>query len=129
MKIDGFSSSSSVASYNSPSILEDSSARKMEPSKSIEQQLELQHSEKKKDEQKKEITKDEAEHIVNGINEFLEPKYTNLSFKLHDKLDRFYVEVVDQETKKVIREIPDKELLDMYAKMTEFLGLFIDRKL
>lgn len=78
---------------------------------------------------KKELTKEEADHIVKGINEFLQPKFTSLSFKLHEDLDRYYVEVVDQNSKEVIREIPSKELLDMYAKMTEFLGLFIDKKL
>ncbi|MBU8881202.1 flagellar protein FlaG [Bacillus sp. FJAT-29790] len=79
-------------------------------------------------EKKKELTKDEAEQIVNGINEFLKPKFTSLNFKMHEELDRYYVEVIDKETKKVIREIPSKELLDMYAKMTDFLGLIIDKK-
>ncbi|MBY0123447.1 flagellar protein FlaG [Bacillus sp. S/N-304-OC-R1] len=78
---------------------------------------------------KKELSKEEAEHVIKGMNEFLKPKFTSLNFKMHEELDRYYVEVVDQETKKVIREIPSKELLDMYAKMTEFLGIFIDKKL
>lgn len=129
MKMDGLTINVSASRYHSTSNLEDSSVKKIVHSNPIEQQLETHLSEQKKDETKKEITKEEAAHIVNGINEFLQPKLTSLSFKLHDKLDRFYVEVVDKETKKVIREIPDKELLDMYAKMTEFLGLFIDRKL
>lgn len=80
-------------------------------------------------EKKEKLTKDDAKHIVNGMNEFLEPHYTSIKFKIHDDLDRYYVEVVDQDTKKVIKEIPDRELLDMYAKMTEYLGLFIDEKL
>lgn len=86
-------------------------------------------TEKKENEEQQKLKKDELKQIVKGLNEFLKPKYTSLNFKLHDDLNRYYVEVVDQETKKVIREIPEKELLDMYAKMTEFLGLFIDRKL
>lgn len=80
-------------------------------------------------EEKDQLTKKEAEQIVKGINEFLKPRYTSLNFVLHEELDRYYVEVIDRETNKVIREIPEKELLDLYVKMTEFLGLFIDEKL
>lgn len=75
------------------------------------------------------INKEEVEHIVKGMNEFLKPHYSSVSFKLHEELEKYYVEVVDKETKEVIREIPDKEILDMYAKMKEYLGLFIDEKL
>lgn len=92
------------------------------------QEMNIKISEKIEKE-KKQLSKTEAEHIVNGLNEFLEPHYTTISFELHEELDRYYVEVIDRETKEVIREIPDKELLDIYAKMTEFLGIFFDAKL
>lgn len=95
---------------------------------------EQQHEEhqallKEENNEKKILTKEEAEHVVNGMNEFLKPQFTSLQFKIHDETERYYVEVVDQDSKKVIREIPAKQLLDMYAKMTDFLGLFIDKKL
>ncbi|MFC5735409.1 flagellar protein FlaG [Cytobacillus gottheilii] len=75
------------------------------------------------------INKEEVEHIVKGMNEFLKPHYSSVSFKLHEGLEKYYVELIDKETKEVIREIPNKEILDMYAKMKEYLGLFIDEKL
>ncbi|MDZ5471976.1 flagellar protein FlaG [Bacillus sp. 31A1R] len=127
MKINSLASSTSSIENTT-----DYSKKQVQESTIIEQQQEIHQEQKKlelEEKRTKGLSKEEAEHIVNGINEFLQPKYTNLSFKLHDKLDKFYVEVVDQETKKVIREIPDRELLDVYAKMTEFLGLFIDKKL
>ncbi|URM33478.1 flagellar protein FlaG [Cytobacillus firmus] len=100
-----------------------------EKSKIIEQQHEEQQMDVKKEkDEKKVLTKEEAEHVVNGMNEFLKPQFTSLQFKIHDETERYYVEVVDQDSKKVIREIPAKQLLDMYAKMTDFLGLFIDKK-
>lgn len=93
-------------------------------------QQEQQFNDKKLiDGNKSELTKEEAEHIVKGMNEFLQPQYRSVSFKLHEELDRYYVEVIDNKTKDVIREIPDKKILDMYAKMKEYLGLFIDEKL
>ncbi|PLS17895.1 flagellar biosynthesis protein FlaG [Bacillus sp. M6-12] len=127
MKIDDISSSvysgSLLVKKNEESV-------KAEPSSLVEQQQENQlRKNNDEKEEKKELSKEEAEHVVKGMNEFLTPKMTSLNFELHEKLDRYYVEVVDVETKKVIREIPSKELLDVYAKMTEYLGLFIDKKL
>ncbi|MFP3361912.1 flagellar protein FlaG, partial [Planococcus sp. SIMBA_143] len=49
-------------------------------------------------------------------------------FELHDKLEKYYVTVVDSETKEVIKEIPPKKFLDMYAQMAEFMGILIDEK-
>ncbi len=102
-----------------------------EPNIEEQQLLELQKAklEKKEKEAQQELTKDELKNVVKSLNEFMKPTFTSLNFKVHDELDRYYVEVVDQDTKKVIREIPSKEILDMYAKMTEYLGLFIDKKL
>ncbi|UQZ76082.1 flagellar biosynthesis protein FlaG [Niallia circulans] len=74
------------------------------------------------------LKKEKAEEIVTSINEFLKPHYTSINFKVHDETERYYIEVVDKATEKVIREIPSKELLDIYAKMTEFIGIFIDKK-
>ncbi|WP_254119785.1 flagellar protein FlaG [Bacillus sp. FJAT-29790] len=129
MKINGMVSSTRPLDVNS-SALKESVAKIVEVTTLKEQhqdkQLSIQNDIDK--EKKKELTKDEAEQIVNGINEFLKPKFTSLNFKMHEELDRYYVEVIDKETKKVIREIPSKELLDMYAKMTDFLGLIIDKK-
>lgn len=138
MKIDGFSLPTSLSSTNSssasshvrvPITTTEKPAKASEQSKTTEQQHEKHLRIYKEEEQKNKLQRNDAEHIVKGLNEFLSPKETNLSFKLHDKLDRYYVEVIDKETKEVIREIPAKELLDMHAKMLEFLGVFIDKKL
>ncbi|HHY74144.1 MAG TPA: flagellar protein FlaG [Bacillus bacterium] len=127
MKIDG--SSSQMQLQSSPK-------QELETKKTLElnvnEQQELQKINQERQEKEKlqqELTKEDLKNVVNGLNEFLKPTFTSLNFKVHEELDRYYVEVVDQETKKVIREIPSKELLDMYAKMTEYLGLFIDKKL
>ena len=125
MKIESFSTSNRSAEYHSSSVAD---VNKIEGA-TIKEQQDKQLSVQNNKENKKELTKEEAEHVVNGMNEFLKPKFTSLKFKLHEDLERYYVEVVDQDTQKVVREIPSKELLDMYAKMTEFLGLFIDKKL
>jgi flagellar protein FlaG len=73
-------------------------------------------------------SKEQTKKVVNSINEFLEGSNTHLKFNFHDDLQEFYVTVVDNTTNEVIKEIPSKKLLDMYAAMTDYLGLLVDRK-
>lgn len=85
----------------------------------------------KRDEQASEepISKEQVKEIVNGLNEFLEPSKTLIQYKLHEDLKDYYVAIVDTQTKEVIKEIPPKKLLDMYAAMAEFMGLIVDKKI
>jgi len=75
------------------------------------------------------INKEELDNVVTKINEFLEPIRRNVKFELHEKLDKYYVTVIDSNTKEVIKEIPPKKLLDMYAEMADFMGFLIDKKI
>ena len=74
------------------------------------------------------ITKEQLETKVDGMNDFLEPTTTSVKFKLHEKLDMYYVQVIDTNTDKVLKEIPNKKFLDMYASMAELAGLMVDDK-
>lgn len=80
-------------------------------------------------EQKTAENKEEIETVVNSLNDFLQPTHTSLKFQLHDKLNEYYVTIVDDETKEVVKEIPSKKLLDMHAAMAEYLGLLVDKKI
>ena len=64
-----------------------------------------------------------------AMNNFLKPMHTSLKFELHDELKDFYISIVDDTTGDVIKEIPSKKLLDMYAAMAENMALFVDRKI
>lgn len=79
-------------------------------------------------ETEKVLNKDEAQEIVQSMNDFMEPAQTELKFQFHDKLEEYYVTLVNPETDEVIKEIPPKKLLDIYASMAEFLGFLVDRK-
>jgi len=75
------------------------------------------------------FSNDELENVINGLNELLQPSHTSIRFELHKELNKYYVQVVDVNTQEVVREIPPKKLLDMYAAMMEFVGLLVDRKI
>lgn len=73
--------------------------------------------------------KQEIEDVVKSLNNFLKPSHSSLKFEYHEDLNEYYVTVVDDVTKEVIKEIPPKKLLDMYAAMTEYVGLMVDKKI
>ncbi|SHM96074.1 flagellar protein FlaG [Gracilibacillus kekensis] len=76
-----------------------------------------------------ELSREQAKSMVDGLNSFLEPSNTSIRYELHDKLDRYYVTVVDEQTEEVVREIPPKKLLDVYASMAELMGFIVDEKI
>ncbi|MEW8970138.1 MAG: flagellar protein FlaG, partial [Mesobacillus sp.] len=75
------------------------------------------------------VPKEKLEGVVEGLNKYLQQSQTSLKFQYHEKLQEYYVTLVDEKTKEVVREIPPKKMLDFYAAMTEFLGLIVDKKI
>ena len=73
--------------------------------------------------------KEKVEEIVKSLNNFIQYSPTSLKFEYHEKLDEYYVTIVDDVTHEVVKEIPPKKMLDFYAAMTEFLGLMVDKKI
>lgn len=74
------------------------------------------------------VVKTEVEKTVNALNDFLIPEQRNIKFEFHEKLERYYVTVVNSETNEIIREIPPRKLLDLYADMADFMGFLIDKR-
>ncbi|MBT2685447.1 flagellar protein FlaG [Bacillus sp. ISL-37] len=73
--------------------------------------------------------KEKVKEIVDGMNKFMEASPTALKFEFHEKLNEYYVKIIDEKTKEIVREIPPKKMLDFYAAMTEFIGLMVDKKI
>ncbi|WP_153732365.1 flagellar protein FlaG [Sporosarcina obsidiansis] len=107
--------------YESASIENERAIPEVQPIKDFRQQP--------SPEEQKELTKAEAQQLTDGMNKFLESVNTQLRFKFHDKLNEYYVTIVDSKTDEVVREIPPKKLMDMYAAMKDFVGLLVDRKI
>ncbi|MBS4178300.1 flagellar protein FlaG [Lederbergia citrea] len=90
----------------------------------------MQGQEEKKQVITQAYPKEQVEKIVSSMNDFLKASpNTNLKFEFHDKLNEYYVTIIDEVTKEIVREIPPKKMLDMFAAMTEFLGLMVDKKI
>ncbi|MFY0520161.1 flagellar protein FlaG [Lysinibacillus sp. UGB7] len=76
-----------------------------------------------------EISKDKLQNAVDTVNEFLQVNHNASKFVLHDGLDRYFVQVVDTQTDKVVKEIPPKQLLDAFYEMQKLLGMIVDEKI
>ncbi|WP_148630610.1 flagellar protein FlaG [Bacillus sp. E214] len=72
--------------------------------------------------------KEKLTETMEAMNKFIGPMHASLKFELHEDLNEYYVTVVDDVTGNVLREIPPKKMLDMYAAMVENMALFVDRK-
>lgn len=63
------------------------------------------------------------------MKELLEQTSTSSKYKLHEVVNIYYIQVLDTNTEEVLKEIPNKKFLDMYASMAELMGLIVDDKL
>ncbi|MEA5009363.1 flagellar protein FlaG [Clostridium tyrobutyricum] len=70
------------------------------------------------------ITKD----AVDQANKILDDTRTHLKFEVYGKFDDIVVQIVDDNTNKVIQEVPPKKLIDMVEKFCEMSGFFMDKK-
>lgn len=73
-------------------------------------------------------SKEQLEREIENLNKFVQASQTHLKFMLHDGLNEYYVQIVDDQTNEVIREVPSKKILDMVAKFHELIGILIDEK-
>ncbi|MFC7373000.1 flagellar protein FlaG [Fictibacillus iocasae] len=101
-------------------------AKEILPGKPQQQETTSSEAGKKTD---KPVSKESIQKTIEGINEFLKSSHTSTRFVLHEKLNDYYVQIVDDATKEIMKEIPSKKFLDLYAEMIERVGLFIDKKI
>ena len=70
------------------------------------------------------------EKVKKAISEMAKNVRSNAEavFGIHEKTNRVTIKMVDKETKKVIKEFPPDETLDMIAKVWELAGIMVDEK-
>lgn len=116
----GINGELSVTHINNTSTVKEISPIRIQTASQNQSQDEMSYLERKA----------EIKRAVTGINEFLKATpSTNLQFKFHEDLGEYYVALVDELTNEVVREIPPKKMLDMFAAMTDYIGLMVDKKI
>jgi len=74
--------------------------------------------------------KEDNERIKKAISEMTKNSKSNAEavFGIHEKTNRVTIKMIDRNTKKVIKEFPPEETLDMIAKVWEIAGIMVDEK-
>lgn len=74
-------------------------------------------------------TQSQNTQLKNAVNDFnKQMKDSEAIFGIHEKTNRLTIKIVDKTTKKVIKEYPPEQTLDMIAKVWEIAGILVDEK-
>lgn len=71
------------------------------------------------------VEKDELVGAVKKLNEHVAPALQTIEFSLDQESKRMIVKVVDTETQKVLRQIPNEEVVAMSKTLDKLQGLVI----
>ncbi len=73
---------------------------------------------------------EDNEKVMKAISEMTKNVKSNAEavFGIHEKTNRVTIKMVDKDTKKVIKEFPPEETLDMIARIWEVAGIMVDEK-
>ncbi len=73
-----------------------------------------------------EIAQQATEKLEKTLEEI---QHNRLEFSIHEETGRTVIKVIDQQTGKVIKQLPPEELLDLAAKLEEMSGVLFDKKI
>jgi flagellar protein FlaG len=115
--------SSQAASMSNTKVAEISSINKIQSTGGQDQ------TSSSPDSNRDQPSKKQVEELVNNLNDLVKPHQTSIQFKLFDKINEYYIQVIDDKTKSIVQEIPSKQILDQFATMMEFVGFIVDKKI
>lgn len=71
------------------------------------------------------VSKEALDAAVDKLNEFVAPALQSIVFSMDSELDRMVVKVIDTSTQKVLRQIPNEEVLAISRTLDKLQGLVI----
>lgn len=77
--------------------------------------------------EREQISRKELDQIATGLENYLSSTGRKLSFHIHEESDQLQVNVIDQDTDKVIKQIPPDEILELAASIEKTVGIFLDK--
>lgn len=73
------------------------------------------------------VTSEDVTALAEIMNKVSELYNHTLHFEVYEDTNRLYVQIVDRETKEVIKQIPPEEMLELSAKIQEMVGILLDK--
>jgi flagellar protein FlaG len=74
------------------------------------------------------VTEENVKKAVDKFNSLLEGNHAHFEYEVYGKFKDTVIKLVDNNTKKVIKEIPPKNIIDMVDKFCELAGFFVNGK-
>ncbi|KAJ53502.1 flagellar protein FlaG [Clostridium tetanomorphum] len=74
------------------------------------------------------VREEDVRKSVDKLNKLLEGKATYVEYEVYGKLRSITIKIMDSNTRKVVKEIPPKKIIDMVDKLCELAGMFMDEK-
>jgi flagellar protein FlaG len=74
------------------------------------------------------VSKEELASVVSSLNKEIEPMGTNIKFGYNSDINQLVVEVKNNITGEVIRQLPTKEALELSKKVKELVGIIFDKR-
>lgn len=72
--------------------------------------------------------KEELQHLAQKYNHEMRKLNTNVSFSYDDTIEGLLVTVKEENSEKVIREIPSKEAIELMKKMQDLVGMIFSKE-
>lgn len=74
------------------------------------------------------VRREDVKKSVDKLNKLLEGKSTYVEYEVYGKSKSITIKIMDSNTKKVVKEIPPRKIIDMVDKLCELAGIFMDEK-
>lgn len=127
-KTSGQSGEETLSQLEQNSASEVDSASKVDPSTlAVKESENPQENEKQNDDNGTQASNEQLKSAIAKFNKSLTTN-TEAVFGIHDKTQRVMIKIIDKDTKKVVKEFPPEQTLDMLAKMWEMAGILVDEK-
>lgn len=79
-------------------------------------------------EEKFEYTQEDLKKAIADTNRVLFEDNDHFEFKIHEGTGRIMVKLVDNQTDKIIKEIPPEKILDLVASIWDLVGILVDER-
>lgn len=71
---------------------------------------------------------EEVEKNTRELNKYMDELKTSLGFSINEKTKELMVNIINRETKEVIKQIPPEELVTIREKMAELAGILLNER-
>ena len=94
----------------------------------VKQRINTHYSGQIKKEDNRENVQKNNEKIIDELNKDLSVFNTRVAFSIDEKTNKTVIKIIDNSNNDVIKQLPPEYLLKVSQRITELIGLIVDKK-